>query len=77
VSLETEPEVPIKRRNGKPYTDSIVIDHFALSAEALEQTWTFLRVTAGFLRQSAFFMFFRYLAGLRNGLNVQMLPENF
>lgn len=77
VSLETEPEVPTKRRNGKPYTDSIIADHFALSAEALEQTWTFPRVTAGFLRRSVFFMFFRYLAGPRNGLNVQMLPENF
>jgi hypothetical protein len=76
VSLETEPEVPAKRRNGKPYTDSIFADHFALSAEALEQTWTFPRVTAGFLRQSVFFMFFRYLAGPRNSLNVQMLPES-
>lgn len=76
ISLETEMEVPVKRRNGKPYTDSIYADRFALSAEALQQIWTFPRVTAGFLRQSVFFMFFRYLAGSRNSLNVQMLPES-
>lgn len=75
VSLETEMEVPVKRRSGKPYADSIRADRFALSAEALQQTWTFPRVTAGFLRQSVFFMFFGYLAEVRNGLNVRMWPE--
>ena len=75
VFPETDMEIPVKRRSGKPYTDSIDADRFALSAEALQQAWTFPRVTAGFLRQSVFFMFFFYLTGSRNGPGVRMWPE--
>ncbi|KAI2791748.1 hypothetical protein POX_c04626 [Penicillium oxalicum] len=46
VSPETDMEISVKRRSGKPYTGSIDADHFALQAEELQQAWTFLRATA-------------------------------
>lgn len=71
---DDESEIPLKRRAGKPFTDSVEADRFALSAESLRQPWLTPRVTAGFLRRSVFHAFFRYLAeapsnGLSSGNN--------
>jgi hypothetical protein len=56
-----EEELPVERRCGKPYTDSVDADRFALSREALERPWDCSRVTLGLARRSVFLAFFRYL----------------
>ncbi|KAJ6176761.1 hypothetical protein N7485_003675 [Penicillium canescens] len=54
-------EVETERRSGKPFTDSVHADRFALSRESLRQNWNFQRVSAGFVRRSVFRAFFSYL----------------
>ena len=54
-------DLPVERRYGKPYTDSVEADQFALSREVLELPWSSPRVTAGFARRSVFLAYFRYL----------------
>lgn len=56
-----EEELPVERRCGKPYTDSVDADRFALSREALERPRAEFRVTSGFAQRSVFLAFFRYL----------------
>ncbi|OQD77356.1 hypothetical protein PENANT_c111G02065 [Penicillium antarcticum] len=56
-----EEELPVERRCGRPYTDSMEADLFALSREVLEQPWSSPRFTAGFARRSVFLAYFRYL----------------
>ncbi|KAJ5861960.1 hypothetical protein N7455_006028 [Penicillium solitum] len=56
-----EEDLPVDRRYGKPYTDTVEADQFALSQEALEQPWSSSQVTAVFVRRSVFLAFFRYL----------------
>ena len=56
-----EEELPVERRCGKPYTDSVDADRFALSREALERPREESRVTTGFAQRSVFLAFFRYL----------------
>jgi hypothetical protein len=59
-------EIDVAKRCGKPYSNTVEADRFALSAESLHQSQTPARVTAGFLRQSVFKAFFGYLCS-RNG----------
>ncbi|OQE71579.1 hypothetical protein PENNAL_c0103G06853 [Penicillium nalgiovense] len=54
-------EMEVAKRCGKPYSNTVETDLFALSAESLQQNRTWDRVTAGFLRQSVFKAFFGYL----------------
>ncbi|KAJ5465969.1 hypothetical protein N7530_009756, partial [Penicillium desertorum] len=54
-------EVETERRCGRPFTDSVYADRFALSREALRQNWDTQRVSAGFVRRSVFRAFFSYL----------------
>ncbi|KAJ6008998.1 hypothetical protein N7522_004014 [Penicillium canescens] len=54
-------EVETGRRSGKPFTDSVHADRFALSRESLRQNWDFQRVSAGFVCRSVFRAFFSYL----------------
>lgn len=56
-----EDEVETERRSGKPFTDSVHADRFALSRESLSQNWHCRRVSAGFVRRSVFRAFFSYL----------------
>lgn len=52
---------PVSRRSGRPFADTVDADRFALSKEALGQTWESRQVTAGFIRRSQFRAFFRHL----------------
>ena len=52
-----EDEVETERRSGKPFTDSVQSDRFALSRESL-RVWDSRRVSAGFVRRSVFRAFF-------------------
>ncbi|CAG8892999.1 unnamed protein product [Penicillium nalgiovense] len=54
-------EIEVAKRCGKPYSNTVEADRFALSAESLRQSQASVRVTAGFLRQSVFKAFFGYL----------------
>lgn len=54
-------DVEIERRCGKPFTDSINADFFALSRESLTSPWRHERVSAGFVRRCVFRAFFSYL----------------
>ncbi|CAG8086219.1 unnamed protein product [Penicillium nalgiovense] len=54
-------EMEVAKRCGKPYSNTVETDLFALSAESLQQNQTWNRVTAGFLRRSVFKAFFGYL----------------
>ncbi|KAI3092997.1 hypothetical protein CBS147333_10157 [Penicillium roqueforti] len=54
-------EIDVAKRCGKPYSNTVEADRFALSAESLQQSQIPARVTAGFLRQSVFKAFFGYL----------------
>ncbi|KAJ5640337.1 uncharacterized protein N7484_008199 [Penicillium longicatenatum] len=56
-----EDDVEIERRSGKPFTDSVDADLFALSNESLSQSWSGQRVSAGFIRRCVFHAFFSYL----------------
>ncbi|KXG52619.1 uncharacterized protein PGRI_095690 [Penicillium griseofulvum] len=67
-----EEDLPVERRNGTPYRDSVEADHFALSREVLERPWSSPRVTAGFARRSVFLAYFRYLKDDRDS---QFVPE--
>lgn len=55
-------DVDIERRCGKPFTDSIEADIFALSRSSLFQAWIDPRVSTGFVRRCVFFNFFSYLS---------------
>lgn len=57
----SEKDVALNRRCGKPFTDSVEADRFALSRQSLGQPWAARRVTAGFVRRSVFQAFFSYL----------------
>lgn len=67
-----EEDLPVERRNGTPYRDSVEADHFALSREVLERPWSSPRVTAGFARRSVFLAYFRYL---KDDHDSQFVPE--
>ncbi|KZN94192.1 hypothetical protein EN45_043810 [Penicillium chrysogenum] len=43
-------EIEVAKRCGKPYSNTVEADRFALSAETLRQSQASVRVTAGFLR---------------------------
>ncbi|KAI1829150.1 hypothetical protein CBS147337_10042 [Penicillium roqueforti] len=58
---ESSEEIQTAQRCGKPFSDSVKADRYALAAESLQQEWTTPRVTAGFVRRSVFLAFFRYL----------------
>lgn len=64
----SEEDVAMGRRRGKPYTDSAEADRYALSQVSLAEPWLVRRstansVTAGFVRRSVFEAFFGYLKG--------------
>ncbi|CAP79384.1 Pc17g00970 [Penicillium rubens Wisconsin 54-1255] len=59
-------EIEVAKRCGKPYSNTVEADRFALSAETLRQSQASVRVTAGFLRQSVFKAFFGYLWNSNN-----------
>jgi hypothetical protein len=56
-----EKDVEVEKRSGKPFSNTVEADRYALSAESLRQSWTTPQVTAGFLRRSVFKAFFSYL----------------
>ncbi|KAJ5737288.1 uncharacterized protein N7483_002545 [Penicillium malachiteum] len=58
---ETTEEIEVEKRCGKPFSNTVEADRFALSAESLQQTSEATRVTAGFLRKWVFRAFFGYL----------------
>ncbi|CAI7624440.1 unnamed protein product [Penicillium pancosmium] len=58
---DDDKEVPKIQRTGKPYENLVFVDRFALQAESLRSPLLTCRVTAGFLRKSAFRAFFQYL----------------
>lgn len=70
---ENNEEIPITRRCGKPFTDSVDADRYALARESLEQAWNTPRVTAGFVSRSIFLAFFGYL--IPNGHDVGTDPS--
>jgi hypothetical protein len=58
-------DVGVERRSGKPFTDSVDADRFALSRESLRGVSDYQRVSAAFVRRSVFQAFFSYFdAGL-------------
>ncbi|KAJ5766704.1 uncharacterized protein N7511_004320 [Penicillium nucicola] len=57
---EDDKDVSVERRSGKPFTDSVNADRFALSRCSLQSTSDFDRVSAGFVRRSVFKAFFDY-----------------
>ncbi|KAJ6019482.1 hypothetical protein N7522_001549 [Penicillium canescens] len=58
---EDDKDVSLERRSGKPFTDSVNADRFALSRWSLKSTGNYDRVSAGFVRRSVFNAFFGYL----------------
>ncbi|KAJ6016578.1 hypothetical protein N7540_011169 [Penicillium herquei] len=58
---DTAEEVEVEKRCGKPFSNTVDADRFALSSESLQRTSGATRVTAGFLRKWAFRAFFGYL----------------
>lgn len=75
-----EDEVETERRSGKPFTDSVQSDRFALSRESL-RVWDSRRVSAGFVRRSVFRAFFSYLnSGVaespQSNLSMEFSEEN-
>lgn len=58
---ERDKHVDLERRCGKPFTDSIGPDRYALSLESLSRPPTAGRVGAVLVRQSVFRAFFAYL----------------
>ncbi|KAJ6027446.1 hypothetical protein N7460_012263 [Penicillium canescens] len=57
---EGDKDVSLERRSGKPFTDSVNADRFALSRWSLQSTCNYDRVSAGFVRRSVFHAFFEY-----------------
>jgi hypothetical protein len=53
-------DVGLERRSGKPFTDSVDADRFALSRESLRSVSDYQRVSAAFVRRSVFHAFFAY-----------------
>lgn len=53
-------DVGQERRSGKPFTDSVDADRFALSRESLRGVSDYQRVSAAFVRRSVFLAFFAY-----------------
>lgn len=53
-------DVGLERRSGKPFTDSVDADRFALSRESLRSASDYQRVSAAFVRRSVFHAFFAY-----------------
>ncbi|OQE73288.1 hypothetical protein PENNAL_c0090G03114 [Penicillium nalgiovense] len=53
-------DVGLERRSGKPFTDSVDADRFALSRESLRSVSNYQRVSAAFVRRSVFNAFFAY-----------------
>ncbi|KAJ5369966.1 uncharacterized protein N7496_006058, partial [Penicillium cataractarum] len=68
-------DVDIERRCGKPFTDSINADLFALSRESLRSAWMDERVSAGFVRRCVFRAFFSYLNTTATSSPIQDLVE--
>ncbi|KAJ5216830.1 hypothetical protein N7468_009838 [Penicillium chermesinum] len=68
---DSEDDVDLERRCGKPFTDSIDADRFALEETSLNQVWTTRRVSAGFVRRCVFHAFFAYLRTGGNGSGLQ------
>lgn len=58
---ECEDDVDIERRSGKPFTDCVDADRFALCRESLCRSWDDRRVSAGYVRRCVFNAFFSYL----------------
>lgn len=58
---EEDQDVDLERRCGKPFTDSIEADRYALSFESLAHPTIQVRVSAVSVRQSVFNAFFSYL----------------
>jgi hypothetical protein len=58
---EQDKDIDLERRCGKPFTDSIEADRYALSFESLSRPTTRTRVSAVSVRQSVFCAFFGYL----------------
>lgn len=63
TGIGLEEDVEVEKRSGKPFSNTIDVDRYALSAESLQRSWTTPQVTAGFLRRSVFKAFFSYLIG--------------
>lgn len=55
---EQDKDIDLERRCGKPFTDSIEADRYALSFESLSRLTTRTRVSAVLVRQSVFCAFF-------------------
>ncbi|KAJ5037747.1 hypothetical protein NUH16_011346 [Penicillium rubens] len=73
---DTSEEIDVAKRCGKPYSNTVEADRFALSAESLQQSQNPVRVTAGFLRQSVFKAFFGYLWNSNGQTHGGDPPEN-
>ncbi|KAJ6003941.1 hypothetical protein N7540_011088 [Penicillium herquei] len=58
---DTAEEVEVEKRCGKPFSNTVDADRFALSSESLQRISGATRVTAGFLRKWVFRAFFGYL----------------
>jgi hypothetical protein len=58
---EQDKDIDLERRCGKPFTDSIEADRYALSFESISHPTTGTRVGAVLVRQSVFCAFFGYL----------------
>ncbi|KAJ5099953.1 hypothetical protein N7532_006954 [Penicillium argentinense] len=58
---EQDKDIDLERQCGKPFTDSIEADRYALSFESISRPTTGTRVTAVLVRQSVFCAFFGYL----------------
>lgn len=69
-------EIEVAKRCGKPYSNTVEADRFALSAESLHQSQTPIRVTAGFVRQAVFKAFFGYLRNSNGPTPARPPPED-
>ncbi|CAI7673097.1 unnamed protein product [Penicillium viridicatum] len=69
-------EIEVGKRCGKPYSNTVEADRFALSAESLRQSQASVRVTAGFLRQSVFKAFFGYLWNINGQMSGRNPPDD-
>jgi hypothetical protein len=58
---EQDKDIDLERRCGKPFTDSIEADRYALSFESISRPTAATRVSAVLVRQSVFCAFFGYL----------------
>ncbi|KAJ5460984.1 uncharacterized protein N7458_002536 [Penicillium daleae] len=69
-----EEDVEVEKRSGKPFSSTVDVDRYALSAKSVQRSWT-TQVTAGFLRRSVFKAFVSFLIGDGQSFNQALAAD--